>query len=167
MKKYKHLSALLLILIFMPVLMLNVYANSSWVWISETRPYDILPFVIVITLVIEISFIYFIGKVKIVAKTIIFTLLANILSFIAPYLFLFIFPSQLYSFEETLEHSPFYIVGLVYLIMTLAVELPTVYFALKKSTPDMKKLLYSIIGSNILTTVITAIIERIICAGSW
>ena len=61
MKKYKHLSALLLILIFMPVLMLNVYANSSWVWISETRPYDILPFVIVITLVIEISFIYFIG----------------------------------------------------------------------------------------------------------
>ena len=167
MKKYKNLSSFLLVLIFLPVFILNVYANSSWVWISKTRPHDVLPFVIIITLVIEFLFVYFVGKIKNPIKAIAFILLANILSFVAPYLFLLIFPAQPYSFEETLEHSPFYIVGLVYLIMTLVVELPIVYFALKKSTPNAKKLLYSIIGSNILTTVLTAIVERVFCSGSW
>ena len=27
-----------------------VSANSSWIWISETRPYDLLPIVIILTL---------------------------------------------------------------------------------------------------------------------
>ncbi len=41
-----------------------VFANSSWVWISEKRPYDLLPFVIAGTLIIEIAVIYRIPKMK-------------------------------------------------------------------------------------------------------
>lgn len=31
----------------------RVYANSSWVWISETRPFDVLPWVAAVTILIE------------------------------------------------------------------------------------------------------------------
>ena len=36
------------VLIGMPV-----SANSSWVWISQTRPYDVLPWVALVTIIIE------------------------------------------------------------------------------------------------------------------
>lgn len=166
MKKYKVLSFLLLAFIFVFICPLNVFANSSWRWISETRPYDVLPFVVILTLVIECLSVCFIAKVKNIPKLIFVVLLANILSFAAPYLFLFIIPS-LYTFEQTLEHTPFYIVGITYLFITLAVEIPTVYFTLKKSSPNPQKLLFTIIGVNVLTTILTAIIERIFCTGSW
>ena len=167
MKKYKLFSSILLTLAVFLAFPLTVFANSSWYWISETRPYDVLPFVIIFTLVIEVVSVYFIGKAKALTKLIFFVLLANVLSFAAPYVFLYTTPNLVYTFEQQLNNTPFYTVGIIYLITTVVIEVPIVYYALRKSSENTKRLLCSIIGVNIITTVITAIIERTVCTGSW
>ena len=64
MKKYKLISAFIISLFSLPLFNLTAFANSSWVWISETRPYDVLPWVAIGTLIIEtISLIVF-AKIK-------------------------------------------------------------------------------------------------------
>ncbi len=166
MKKYRVLSSVLYAFIFVFLFATSVSANSSWRWISQTRPHDLLPLVVMLTLVIEVVSINFIPKVNALSKTIFFVMLANVLSFAAPYLLEYVTPS-LYTFEQTLEHSPFYIVGVVYLIITLIVEIPTVYFGLKKTSCNSKKLLFTVISANVVTTVLTAIMERTLCKGAW
>ena len=166
MRKYKFSSVLVVCLILAFINPLTAFANSSWYWISETRPYDMLPFVIILTLTIEIAVIQFVCKIKSIAKLIFFIILANILSFASPYIFLLIIPS-LYTFEQTLEHLPFYTIGMAYLFITLFVEIPIVCFTLRKETTNEKALLISTIGVNIFTTILTGIIERTICTGSW
>ena len=64
MKKYKLISAVIIGLFSIQLFDLTAFANSSWVWISETRPYDVLPWVAIGTLIIEtISLIVF-SKIK-------------------------------------------------------------------------------------------------------
>lgn len=166
MKKYRKLTVAILSLMFAFSCSVTVFANSSWRWISETRPYDLLPIVIIMTLVVEVISIHFISRLKNIAKTIFFVVLANILSFLVPYVFLYIVPS-LYSFEQMLEHQPIYNVGFLYLIITLAVEIPTVYFSLRKSAPNPKKTMLTILLSNVVTTILTAVIENTVCKGTW
>jgi len=55
----KASSLLLLLICFLPI---TACANSSWVWIAETRPIDILPFVVVGTLVFETMVILFMAR---------------------------------------------------------------------------------------------------------
>lgn len=61
------------------------YANSSWRWISDTRPYDVLPFVIIVTLAAETISIIKFSHIENKAKTFVVVLIGNILSFAAPY----------------------------------------------------------------------------------
>lgn len=166
MKKYNLLSSAVLGIVFALLFSVTARANSSWRWISETRPHDVLPIVIAITLSFEVLAICFISKAKSLPKIILFVTIANIFSFLAPYLFLYITPS-LYTFEQTLEHTPFYIVGVVYLLITLIIEVPFVYLTLRSSANGAKKLFFTVVGVNILTTVITAVTERLVCKGVW
>lgn len=169
MEKYNRIASLIICTLFLFMMPLTALANSSWYWISSTRPYDVLPFVIVITLAIEILAIHFIAKAKKIGKTICYVTFGNLVSFLAPYVFLYCqtVDEDIYTFSEVFEHTPGYIVGVVYLIMTIAIELPIVYFALKEDVEDRKKLLWCCIGANVVTTVITAVAERLICVGQW
>jgi len=54
-----------------------VSANSSWHWISKTRPWDVLPFVIIFTLVIEILAIIRFAKIKKLLAVIFTAVLGN------------------------------------------------------------------------------------------
>ncbi len=166
MKKYRKLAVAILSLMFAFTCSITVFANSSWRWFSETRPYDLLPIVITFTLAVEIVSIHFISRLNNIGKTIFFVVLANILSFLVPYGFLYVVPS-LYSFEQMLEHQPIYNVGFLYLVITLAVEVPTVYFSLRKSAPNRTKMLLTILISNVVTTVLAAVIEHTVCRGAW
>lgn len=157
----------IIITIFMLLLPINVYANSSWVWISETRPYDILPVIIVITLVIETLTISFATSKKKVVKVFTVVAIANLLSFLTPFLINFISAYiEKIEFEYYVNHYPFYIVGIIYLCITILVETPIVYVLLKKDDKN-KRLLLTIIISNIITTGIVAITERVLCIGNW
>lgn len=151
----------------MLLLSIKSYANSSWVWISETRPYSLLPIVIVVTLIIETFAIGFATSKKKQAKVFTIVAIANLLSFLTPYLINFISAYiEKIGFEYYVNHYPFYIVGIVYLCITIFIETPIIYVSLKKDCKK-KKLILTIIISNIVTTCIVAIIERVLCSGSW
>jgi hypothetical protein len=51
--KNKKYYVLLFIAIFIILFPTAAYANSSWHWLTTTTPFDILPYVVVLTLAIE------------------------------------------------------------------------------------------------------------------
>lgn len=141
----------------------TVYANSSWHWVSQARPYDVLPVVIIVTLLVEIvGTIRFAGTNKI--KSILVILIGNLVSFLTPYLFAL---NSWYGFENTLNHTPFYNIGIGYFIITLVVEFPIVYFGLRNKCITKKRLMSVIVLTNIITTVFTCLLERTLCHGAW
>jgi len=98
--------------------------------------------------------------------------LANLASFLLPYLLEALsmmsegFANDLVSgFVENLDSGPAYIVGFMYLVITLIVEIPIVYAVLNNRTGNRKKLLTTIILVNIATTLLVLMIERILCIG--
>lgn len=168
MKKNNTLLSLTLGLLMSFGFSVSAFANSSWVWITKSRPYDVLPFVIVFTLVAETYAIAYFSKIE--SKSIVFVpvLIGNLFSYAMPY----IVESQsmygeYYGLKHSIDHGPFYTVGTAFLIMTLVAELPVVYLSLKNKTENKKALAISIIIINILTTAAVALIERIICRGQW
>ncbi|MCR5636438.1 MAG: hypothetical protein K6F76_04585 [Clostridiales bacterium] len=171
---FSFLSVLLLVFLFPTV----AFANSSWQWISSTRPLNLLPIVIIVTLLIEIISVNYIAKVKSLKIVISVVSLANLASFLVPYIWLGISPYNVYSLytpEEGLFYSinytaqatPTFTVSLSYLLITLFVETPIVYLLLRKKVPNRKVLAAVIIAANILTTAITFAVERIFCHGEW
>ena len=144
-------------------------ANSSWRWITESRPYDVLPFVIVFTLLIETYAIKHLCRIESTFRVFVPVFLGNILSYAAPYIGYSQTPpyAGYYSFAEILDRCPFYTVGTVYLFITLIVEIPVVYAFLRKKADNKNILFKATFAVNVFTTVLVAITERVICRGKW
>lgn len=164
MKNEKLLKYIIIFLLMLITTPSSVYANSSWHWISSTCPLDVLPFAIIATLIIEIFIIVKFGKVRALTKSIVCISFANLASFLVSYLW----PNDVgYTFSEVDTHTPSYIVRSGYLFLTLIVEVPIVYYLLRKDCDNRKKLLLSTILANVITTALVAAIERISCVDSW
>ena len=148
-------------------------ANSSWRWLTKTRPWDLLPLVIAVTLLVEVLAVWFdLGRKRLV-KTAACVTVANLLSFAAPYVCEWGTmrfdgtTGRSYSFLEHLDHWPVYTVGIAYLLITLAVEVPVVYRVLRADANRKKRLLLTIILANLATTAFTAFVERVATRGAW
>lgn len=170
MKKYKLTTSVFIALIMSFGFSVVAFANSSWVWISEKRPYDILPFVIIGTLLIETLAVKFFDSGQNFYKVLFAVTVGNILSFIAPYIIYANFTtpySGVYSLSEIIDRGPFYTVGTVFLLLTVLTELPFVYFMLRKQSQSKTTLALTILFSNIITTALVAVTERFFCYGQW
>ena len=169
MKKYKLFSMPVISVLGVSVFPMLASANSSWVWISETRPYDILPFVIIGTLLIETVAVNLVSKVGNWYKTFFAVLVGNIISFIAPYIGYSnsLYGQMGYTLSQIIDRGPYYTVGTAFLLLTLIIELPVVYFMLKKDADSKKKLALCIVLANVVTTVLVAVVERTLCYGRW
>ena len=167
MKRDSVLSKMLVGIFFMCI-PVTVYANSSWHWVTMS-PMNILPYVIIFTLIVEITSVFVLGKVKNFRRVFYVISLANLFSFLAPYIeraYRFI-PTSGFRISAAFNKGPYYIVLTGYLLLTLIIELPTAFLLLRKHSDNKKMLAISILGSNIVTTVAVAIIERILCIGQW
>jgi len=163
----KKIIAITTIAVLSGFLQTPAYANSSWHWLTETTPFDVLPYVVVFTLLIEFILIKVVNSITGIIKPLVVICLANLASFLLPYV-KYLLPSAIgYSFEMSINHLPVYIIGTGYLVLTLAVEVLIVYFCLRKTAGDNKKLLISIIAVNTATTLIVVGVERIFIKGSW
>lgn len=178
MRKFKKLSSFIIAMLFVMMFPITASANSSWIWVSETRPLDLLPIVVAITLAIEICAVNCFAKVKELKRVIPVVTLANLFSFLVPYVFEAISPNNAYSclvseegvfcvINHTVEHCPFYTISVFFLVLTLLLEVPIVYSFCKKKVESKKRLFYVIVIANTLTTVITFAVERIFCYGEW
>ena len=170
MKKYKLFSVPVISVLGTSAFTLLASANSSWVWISETRPYDILPFVIIGTLLIETVAVNLVSKVGNWYKTFFAVLVGNIISFVVPYIGYSNttpYADAGYTLSEIINRGPYYTVGTAFLLLTLIIELPVVYFLLKKDADNKNKLALCIALANVVTTVLVAVVERTLCYGRW
>ncbi len=178
MKNSKTFFSVLIAILFIFMFPMTASANSSWHWISSKRPLDLLPIVIIVTLIIEIVLINYLAKVKDLKRVIPVVSLANLVSFLVPYIWLGFDPDNVYSYytsenglfysiDYTVNASPTFTVSLFYLLITLLVEAPIVYLFCRKKVPNKKLLIAVIIGANILTTAITFAVEHIFCHGQW
>ncbi len=147
---------------------LTAFANSSWVWITASRPYDVLPFVIAFTLAAETFFIAHFGEIESKSRVFVSVLIGNLLSYAMPYIvYSNTMYGEYYGLKGALDRSPYYTVGIYFLVMTLVAELPVVYLSLKKKSGDKKALAISIVIINVLTTLVVALVERLLCRGHW
>lgn len=156
-------------LIMLSPFSVTALANSSWRWISESRPYDVLPFVIVFTLFAETYVIKHFCRIDKTDRVFVPVFIGNIISYLMPYAVdvLLVHSEHLMTVREFWQRGHFYTVGTVYLFMTLIAEIPVVYSFLKKKATDPKTLFKVTFAVNVLTTVIVALTERIICRGRW
>lgn len=166
MKRRAVIRIIVLSSLMLLVLSQFVFADSSWCWLTDTRPFDILPPVALATIVIEVLAIWLIPHTGQFMKTAVAVILANAASFLLPYSVL-VFNQVYPKFEDALNAGPNYIVGFGFVMLTLLIEIPIVYNLLKKHADSKKKLLWSIVGSNIVTTAMVAVIERMVTDGYW
>ena len=155
--------------IFLVLATSRVSANSSWHWLTVS-PMTVLPFAVIFTLLIETVSVVKFGRVANAKKAFWMVGLANLLSFIAPYLeraYRFIPTSGGFSISAAFNKGPYYMILFGYLALTVIVELPVVYLMLRKESLNKKNLLLSILLSNIVTTLLVAVIERVLCTGRW
>lgn len=169
MNRYKLITNTVTTSMLIFIFSLTAFANSSWVWISETRPYDVLPFVAIATLIIETAALN--GFLKIGNWHRVFTgvLIGNLISFAVPYIgYSNTTPyAGYYTLTQILQRGPFYTVGAAFLIITVAVELPFMYFWLKKSVKNKKLLVLVTVVANVVTTAMVALVERLLCEGYY
>lgn len=156
-------------LILAAALATPVFANSSWRWLSDTRPYDLLPIAVVMTLVIEILAINYIPRVRDLKRTAFWVTLCNLLSFASTYVFTYLGSGVVKSFDELLEYTPVYTIGLFSFLLTVVVEIPLTQWKLSNGMDDKGKtrLLVTILCSNALTTGLVFALERILAPGKW
>lgn len=169
-KKNKVTVSMLFIIVMWGTLSTTAYANSSWIWLTRRQPYELLPLAVLVTLVIETGVILFSLREKKLWKTLVLVIAANLISFLLPYLFLYLDQKSFaggMGIREILDKGPFYIVGAFYLIITLVMEVPIVYVGLKREMKNKKRGLLTIIASNVVTTALVCVAERMICRGHW
>ncbi len=145
------------------------YANSSWHWVTVS-PMTVFPLAVILTLLIETYSVTKFGKVDNHKRALIVIGFANLLSFLAPYLERanrFTAVTGGFSLSAAFNKGPYYIVFSGSLLLTVIVELPVVFFLLRKNTMNRRNLILSIILSNIVTTSLVAVMERLICIGRW
>lgn len=168
MNRYKLITNTVTTSMLIFIFSLTAFANSSWAWISETRPYDVLPFVALATLIIETAALN--GFLKIGNWHRVFTgvLIGNLISFAVPYIGYSNTPPYYdMPLSYILERGPFYTVCAAFLFLTIAVELPFIYFWLKKSVKNKKLLVLVTVLANVVTTAMVAVVERVLCEGHW
>ena len=176
MNKNKLPVAFLIGILFILSFPVTAYANSSWHWVTTTCPFDLLPFAIILTLLIEVLSVNFIARIRDLKRVIPVVCLANLVSFLLPYLWLGINPDNAYAnfgnsiffvIGHTVRSMPAFTVSVFFLFITLFAEMPVVYFLLRKKAENENRLIAVIFVANVVTTLLTFAVERIFCYGEW
>lgn len=166
---YKTIWVCILMVIFLyPI---SAYANSSWHWVTYS-PKKILPYAVFFTLIIETLGIAALGKVNEKRRTFTVVAIANIVSFVFPYIeranrFRAVAGGFIYAWDKAFNSGPYYLILFGYFVLTLALEIPVVYFLLKEHSRNRRNLLYAIVLFNLITTAGVFIIERLVSHGQW
>lgn len=147
----------------------TLYANSSWVWLTDQRPYELLPAAAALTIIIEVTIIKIFLKIKNTKRLIGLVVIGNLASFILPYVMEYLDMRELgyTNWAEIFDKGPFYMVGALYLLLTLIVEIPIVSVGMKKEIPGKRRAILVIGMANVITTAMVGIVERLLCYGRW
>lgn len=165
MKSRKFLATILIIACLLLALPASAYAHAYWIWESELRPYEVLPIAAVIGITIEACALIFIARVGRPWKAVIILIMTNTLSLLIPFVLYSMRDSGLgFTIAQRVERVP-YLVDILYFLVLIIFEMPTVFFTLKKDSQGKRKLAWTIVIANAATSSFYAIVERTLCWG--
>ncbi len=114
-------------------------------WLTKYRLQYILPPATLATIVIEVLAIWLIPHSDNFIKTALIVIIANVVSFMVPYIVILEIGSGTYStIDEFMDSYPMYIVGIGYCISTLGFEMSIIYALLCEQVGRRKKLHWTI-----------------------
>ena len=116
--------SILLIVLLVLCIPKVVYADSSWIWFTTTAPYQLLPFVAVLTIVIEYLMIKNILHIQNKKRVLIAVCISNLVSFMVPYFATYYQDGVYETIKQTFESMDFYTINSAYLFLTLIIECP-------------------------------------------
>jgi len=143
------------------------FANSSWVWLTDARPFDVLLPVTMATIVIEVLSIWLIPGTGRFLKTTAVVAAANAFSFFVPFFIFMVTDTWYGTFQQRLDASPNYIISGLFLLMTITLEFPAVYCLLRNDAKSRKTLIITILAVNAATTIMVAFAENLIVTGYY
>ncbi|MGI6605406.1 MAG: hypothetical protein GX062_06500 [Firmicutes bacterium] len=144
----------------------TVHANSSWQWLT-VRPCDVLLLILALIALMEAGVVTRFARVLDARKSFVVVLLANAVSHLFPYGLRMLACWHKFRCVCKALDAPYYTVGTYSLIMTAVVELPAVYFVLRRLVDDTRRLGWILVLANISSTLVAAGVERLLCHGHW
>ena len=152
----------------------DTHEDLPWVWLSDNRPWDIFPWLVTGTIIVETIAIWLfpktgIPKLELLIRVALTVAAANLFSFLLPYYVFYGADLNMYytNFQEYIEVGYGYFVGTFYVLLTFLVEAPLVAFSLFFCTEKRKTLFITVFASNIITTAMVALIERAYAPLTW
>lgn len=114
--------SILLIVLLVLCIPKVVYADSSWIWFTTMAPYQLLPFVAVLTIVIEYLMIKNILHIQNKKRVLIAVCISNLVSFMVPYFAIYYQDGVYETIKQTFESMDFYTINSAYLFLTLIID---------------------------------------------
>lgn len=135
-------------------------ANSIWTKRMENYSYmEHFPYIIIGTLIIEALAILAVTKMKKPLKVIGAVVLANATSFLIPETIINVMIYNGNRFEIFMLFNTYWFLNVIFIIITIAIELPIIWAVLRKDVKKVKVLLLMTVAVNVFTTVVTALID--------
>ena len=142
-------------------------AAKQWTTVS---PLPLLPFVFLFAAAAECFAVWFFGRTHKLAKTAVVVGILNLVPFLAPHIIAMFGDAGngiVYSLFHVFEKRESYLISMESALFMTVIECPAVYLLLKKYVEDKLRLIIVIAAANIASSAVAAVVERLICKGTW
>ena len=158
MKKVERCLLFSLLAFALPV---TAQASGSWVWTSEARPWNLLPFLVIGALIAAPLVFYKVSGYQRQGRSLGVLWLGVMAAFLLPYLLRYLGGS--YQISAVSEHYIVDVFFLIAVVVVMAIQYPL----LKKGEGPAKRLLAGVLLANLVCVGGAALIERLACPGFW
>lgn len=137
-------------------------ARTSWVWTTDGRPFSFLLTFALGALALETLLLPTIAPGQKKTKVLEVLCLGNLVTFLLPYLLRYL--GEVY---EIISPSDHYVVGVLFLVVLLVLEVPVEYNLLHRDDSPNPRLLAGLLVANAVSTAGIALLERLAFHGYW
>lgn len=137
-------------------------ARTAWVWTTDGRPFSFLLAFALGALALETLLLPAIAPGQKKTKVLEVLCLGNLVTFLLPYLLRYL--GEVY---EIISPSDHYVVGVLFLVVLLVLEVPVEYNLLHRDDSPNPRLLAGLLVANAVSTAGIALLERLAFHGYW
>lgn len=158
LKRIQTFLPICLVLLALPI---TAQASGSWVWTSETQPWNLLPFFVIGALMAAPMIFFGVSGYQKKGRGFGVFYLGTLAIFLLPYLLRYVGGS--YQISAVGDHYIVDIFFLIAVVVVMAVQYPL----LKQEGVQTKRLLSGVLLANLVCVGGVALIERLACPGFW
>lgn len=136
--------------------------NYSWIWTTDRQPFSFLLAFALGALALETLLLLTIAPGQKKTKVFGVLCLGNLVTFLLPYLLRYL--GEVYVITSPSDH---YVVGVLFLVVLLVLEVPVEYNLLHRDDSPNPRLLAGLLVANAVSTAGIALLERLAFHGYW